>query len=95
MIEFNKDFVTLDWTEPQSDGGSQIIQYVIEKCDTTRGTCSWTVAGTVGPKELTFRASKLFQGNVYLFRVLAENQAGPGPAVELAAPVMAKLPYGT
>lgn len=84
----------IGWSEPEINGGSEIIQYVVEKCDVTRGSRTWVVAGTVGPSEKTFRASRLFQGNLYLFRVVAENQAGPGPAVELADPVMAKLPYG-
>lgn len=85
----------IGWSEPEINGGSEIIQYVVEKCDVTRGSRTWVVVGTVGPSEKTFRALRLFQGNLYLFRVVAENQAGPGPSVELAEPVMAKLPYGT
>lgn len=94
VTEYSKDFIVICWSEPEINGGSEIIQYVVEKCDVTRGSRTWVVAGTVGPSEKTFTASRLFQGNLYLFRVVAENQVGPGPAVELAEPVMAKLPYG-
>ena len=54
----------------------------------------WIVAGTVDADEFSFRCTKLFQGNKYLFRVTAENRVGSGDAAELSEPVIAKLPYG-
>lgn len=54
----------------------------------------WVVAGTVDVSETTFKASNLFQGNGYLFRVAAENRVGTGESVETEKPIIAKLPYG-
>lgn len=94
VTSYSKDFAALAWDAPETDGGSPIIQYIVEKWDVTRGgTANWIVAGTVS--ERSFRATKLFQGNSYRFRVTAENVVGTGTPAELADTVIAKLPYGT
>lgn len=92
---FSKDFITIAWEPPETDGGSKIIQYVVEKCDVTRGLGQWVNAGSVSPSEHSFKTSKLFQGNAYLFRVRAENRVGAGPSAELTQPAVAELPFGT
>jgi len=45
VTEVSADSVTLSWKTPNSDGGSAINTYVIEKQDVKRGT--WLNAGTV------------------------------------------------
>ena len=96
MAECSKDYVDLWWECPDSDGGSPVVQYIIEKCDVSRaagGSNMWMVCGTVAATELSVRVGKLLQGNSYLFRVSAENRVGPGPPTELQQPVVAELPY--
>jgi len=99
VTESSKDYVDLSWQSPETDGGSPVIQYIIEKRDVTRiaagATAMWMACGTVPASQLTTRVDKLLQGNSYLFRVSAENRVGPGPPTELQEPVVAKLPYGT
>jgi len=92
--ECSKDYVDIAWSAPSTDGGSEILQYIIEKRDVTRGIGSWMVCGTVSVTECNFRASKLFQGNAYQFRVSAENRVGTGPFVEMQEAVVAQLPFG-
>ena len=94
VIEFYKDYITISWEAPETDGGSPIIQYIIEKRDVTRSSGMWVLAGTVDAAEFQFRATKLFQGNVYQFRVFAENQVGPGVPATMSGTITAKLPYG-
>lgn len=38
ISDIHKEGCTLDWKPPVDDGGSEILHYVIEKLDTTRGT---------------------------------------------------------
>ena len=92
--ECSKDYVDIVWTPPNTDGGSEILQYIIEKRDVTRGIGTWMVCGTVSANECFFRASKLFQGNAYQFRVSAENRVGTGPPAEMQEAVVAQLPFG-
>jgi len=101
VAECSKDFVDLSWQCPDTDGGSPVVQYIIEKCDVTRaasgagGVGMWMVCGTVAASELSVRVGKLLQDNSYLFRVSAENRVGTGPPTALQQPVVARLPFGT
>ena len=97
VVETNKDYVDLSWQCPENDGGSPVVQYIVEKRDVTRvdaAGATWMVCGTVAANELSVRVGKLLQGNSYLFRVSAENRVGPGPPTELQQPVVAQLPFG-
>ena len=97
VVECSKDYVDLSWQCPDSDGGSPVVQYIVEKCDVSRAAAGaggmWMVCGTVAASELSVRVGKLLQGNSYLFRVSAENRVGHGPPAELQQPVVAELPY--
>ena len=96
VTECSKDYVDLSWQCPDTDGGSPVVQYIIEKQDVTRAGAGsmWMICGTVSASQLSVRVGKLLQGNSYLFRVSAENRVGTGPPTELPEPVIAKLPYG-
>ena len=92
MTEVTKESVGLKWEEPESNGGMEILHYIIEKKDAMK--TSWSPVATVNGRTLTQTATKLTEGNEYYFRVSAENQIGVGPAAELESPIKAKLPYG-
>ena len=89
----SRDYVTLTWELPETDGGSPITSYTIEKCDVNKGR-SWYSAGTSDKSTSTFTARRLFEGTDYLFRVAAENKIGLGEFTALSKPVTAKLPFG-
>ncbi len=69
-----------------------VTGYAIERRDATRG--GWTTVGTVDSHTHSYRVPKLLEGNEYYFRVLAENEVGPGHAIETHQPVEVKSPYG-
>ena len=45
--EVNKDYITVAWEPPETDGGTPVIQYIVEKKDATRTTGMWVLAATV------------------------------------------------
>lgn len=84
--------VGLAWQEPESDGGSKIIGYVVERRDIKRKT--WIVA-TDRAENCEYTVTGLQKGGVeYLFRVSARNRVGTGEPVETDTPVEAKSKFG-
>jgi hypothetical protein len=75
--------LTLNWTNPSSDGGAPITDYLIE--DRVTGTIPWSTlshpAITASPYTVT---SGLVANQTYDFRISAINSAGTGPSVVLS-----------
>ena len=92
VVEQHKEHISISWEEPEQDGGSPITKYIVEKADAKRGV--FTVIGETDASTFTFKATKLYEGSEYLFRVSAENSIGQGLPVTLAEPVIAKLSFG-
>lgn len=73
------DRCTLSWEIPEDDGGCDIYNYIIEKCETQRGV--WSVHSSAVITN-SAKVTRLTEGNEYIFRVRAENKMGAGPAVQ-------------
>lgn len=83
--------VSLAWEEPENDGGSKIIAYVVERRDVKRKT--WTLA-TDRADTPEYCVSGLQKDSMYLFRVCARNRVGSGPTVATEDAVQAKNQFG-
>ena len=92
VVEVFKDFITVVWSAPLTDGGSPITGYTVEKADATRR--NFVNAGSTDAATLKFKVGKLSEGKEYLIRVFAENAIGQSDPVTLSDPVTAKLPFG-
>ena len=90
--EVDASYITLAWDIPATDGGSAITGYVIEKKDIKRA--DYVLVANVDATTLQCKATKLFEGSEYLFRVFAENQVGLSKPCELDKPIKARIPYG-
>lgn len=73
------DRCKLEWDVPEDDGGCEIYNYIIEKCETKRGV--WSIHSSAVIKNSAI-VTRLIEGNEYIFRVRAENKMGTGPAVQ-------------
>ena len=91
VTDVTKETAGLTWEPSESDGGTPIKEYTIEKRDASRN--NWIGIGRVKPDTTSFTACKLWEGCDYFFRVAAENPVGVSDFAELPKPVTAKLPY--
>ena len=82
----------MSWQQPESDGGSPITGYHVERHETS--SKRWIKANKEPITELTFLVPDLVEGNEYELRVMAENKVGVGPPSSPTAPFTAKDPWG-
>src|SRR5215470_2425392 len=73
------DSITVSWSAPLSDGGSDVTKYVVEKREDKRSM--WQPVGTT--EQLELEVTGLYEGNQYNFHVMAENAVGLSEPVEL------------
>ncbi|CAJ0950227.1 unnamed protein product, partial [Mesorhabditis belari] len=66
----------LSWEAPESNNGSPITGYVIERRQVEHDR--WRNVGRARPNHLTFEDLELFNNDLYTYRVLAVNEVGPG-----------------
>jgi len=90
--EVSKDYVIVSWESPESDGGSPITGFVIERRDVTKS--SWINAGRVDAETFYQQVTKLTEGNEYEIRVAAENDVGQSDWAAIDKPVKARLAFG-
>lgn len=77
-----KNFATLTWTPPASNGGSPITGYKIEVIDDGVSLQTFAIGNVT-----TYVVPDLFRGNVYTFRVTAVNAIGAGPPSAASNPI--------
>ncbi|KAK2728041.1 hypothetical protein QYM36_008498, partial [Artemia franciscana] len=81
---------TLNWKPPSFDGGRRITHYVVERHDISH--THWICISSQC-KETTFMVQGLTEGQEYLFRIMAANENGMGPALEGTNPIKARAPF--
>jgi len=76
--------VTIDWTPPDSDGGSRIIKYVIHYSFGDMDLESF-VRPKIAGRSASCTFSKVLQCNkMYKFAIAAKNKSGLGPLSEFS-----------
>lgn len=71
-----KDSLVLSWQEPEKDGGSKILDYVVEIKESTQE--DWTYVGTTEGNQTYIQVKKLKRKIKYNFKISARNDAGVG-----------------
>lgn len=94
MVDITEDSVTISWLSPHSSGSSRIFRYVVEIFDVARPDGWVKVKEVDSSAGLVACIENLREGSSYLFRVYAENQHGPGAAVETIDAIVPRSQLG-
>uniref|UniRef100_A0A3Q2R0S2 Fibronectin type-III domain-containing protein n=1 Tax=Fundulus heteroclitus TaxID=8078 RepID=A0A3Q2R0S2_FUNHE len=89
--EVRKNSVICKWDPPLDDGGSEILNYTLEKKDNSKLEFGWSCV-TATLRGCRYLVPKLIEKKEYIFRVVAENKFGPGPPC-VSKPLVAKNPF--
>lgn len=88
--DIGKDFVSVEWSPPKSDGGLKITGYHLLAQE--EGSDEWKEVAKVGPLDTSFTFKNLSDKKKYIFAVAAENKVGQGQKLETDSAVKPKKP---
>lgn len=88
IVDYDSDFVELSWKRPESDGGSPITGYVVERKDKYSG--GWEPVVQVEGDNTTAKVPDLIEGLQYEFRVRALNKGGSSEPSDATQPHTAR-----
>lgn len=80
LREISDEAVVLEWKAPGDDGGLDIQQYSIEKCDPNQK--AWIKIADVDKNIESYCIQNLTENAQYLFRVIARNPIGSSEPLE-------------
>ncbi len=83
--DWDRKWVKLSWSPPFDDGGSRILNYIIEKKEDF--SSKWSRAAQTDTDECLMKVTDLTENSKYRFRVRAVNRAGPGHPSEPSSEV--------
>lgn len=96
VTDVSVESMTVNWDEPEYDGGSPVTGYWLERKETTGKR--WTRVNREPIRIRTLGVSHivtgLLEGAIYQFRVIAINAAGCGPPSVPSDPVPCRDPIG-
>uniref|UniRef100_T1JH06 Titin n=1 Tax=Strigamia maritima TaxID=126957 RepID=T1JH06_STRMM len=78
---------TLRWNPPDSNGGSPLVEYLVERREI--GKKAWQRVGTTDVHTLNIEVTGLKKDTAYHFRVSATNKVGTGPPLAPEEPIIA------
>ncbi|KAK7082946.1 hypothetical protein SK128_021397 [Halocaridina rubra] len=79
--------LVLHWDEPESDGGSPITHYLLEKRESTKK--AWSKVDQTPASTTEIEVTGLKKGTAYYFRVFAFNAVGQGLPLQPEEPITA------
>lgn len=92
VTKVNKDCIFVAWDRPDSDGGSPITGYLIERKE--RNSLLWVKANDTPVRSTEYPCAGLIEGLEYSFRIYALNKAGSSPPSKPTEYVTARMPVG-
>lgn len=86
ILEITPDSMVIEWRPPKDDGGSPVMNYIVEKRESNKETWGGVSSGSTATR---LKISRLQSGVEYVVRIRAENKMGIGAPLE-SAPTVAK-----
>lgn len=93
VTDSNTNFIRLQWSKPENNGGNPVTGYIIESKE--KNSSEWTQCNSFPIKMCEYTATNVLEGLTYEFRVLAVNEAGPGTPSEPSVATKAEPPIST
>ncbi len=91
MIGTDSGRVTLSWKAPSNNGGSPVTGYILQAAPA--GSKDFSDVGKVDGNTLQYEVKGLNDGQEYMFKLEAENEAGKSKnSVQLEKSVKAAAP---
>ena len=91
VTETTKETCELSWKHPETDGGTPVIGFFIER--STSGSARWLRVNREPIAETTYLVTDLIEDTDYNFRIIAVNKIGEGEPGPKSQPVTAKDPW--
>lgn len=90
-VSVGKEHIIIQWSKPESDGGSEIKDYLVDKRE--RKSLRWTrVNRDYTIYDTRLKVTGLMEGGQYQFRVTAVNAAGNSEPSEASQYMLCKEP---
>ena len=89
--EVSKESCDLTWQPPESDGGSPVTGYFIERAQ--KVSSRWLRCNKEPISDTKYKVTDLIEDTEYIFRIVAVNKVGEGPPGPESVPVGAKDPW--
>uniref|UniRef100_A0AAY4EXT6 Titin n=1 Tax=Denticeps clupeoides TaxID=299321 RepID=A0AAY4EXT6_9TELE len=86
VLEVTPDCMLIEWRPPKDDGGSPVMNYIVEKRESNKETWGGVSSGSTSTK---LKIPRLQKGAEYIVRIRAENKIGIGAPLE-SAPTVAR-----
>lgn len=86
ILEVTPEYMVIEWRPPKDDGGSPVMNYIVEKRESNKETWGGVSSGSTSTK---VKIPRLQKGCEYIMRIRAENKIGIGAPLE-SAPTVAQ-----
>ena len=91
-IEVTKESCQLTWKAPESDGGSPVTCYFVNRAQ--KESCHWLHCNKKPVCDTKYKVTDLIEDTEYIFRIVAVNKTGEGLPGPESVPVLAEDPFG-